>query len=417
MELNRETYISALIDRKHNGLIKMITGVKQSGKTYLLFTLFKNHLLQQGVDSNHILEFFLKDRKSRKFRNPDTILDFIEDSIKDDKQYYVFLDEVQMLDEFEEVLNSLLHIRNLDVYVTGSNSKFLSKDIITEFRGRGDEIHVYPLTFREFIQAYDGDRYEAFKTYITFGGLPYVATTNTDTQRIEYLIRQFQTTYLKDIEERYQIEKVREMDDLIKVLASTIGALSNPTKIAATFKSELNSDISVPTIKQYITYLEECFLISEANRYDVKGRNYIGTPVKYYFEDVGLRNAKLGFRQIEETHLMENVIYNELRARGYLVDVGVVQSKELEAEDSYITKFLEVDFIAYKGDKKYYIQSAYRLPDAAKVKQEKNSLIHINDQFTKYIIVNDIIRTHRDDDGIIWMGLFDFLLNDECFID
>lgn len=412
MKISRDKYLNDLILRMNNGLIKVITGLRRSGKSYLLFEIFKNYLLEQNIDEKHIISISLEQRKNRQYRNPDTILNYIESSILDEEQYYVFLDEVQMLDDFEEVLNSLLGINNLDIYVTGSNSKFLSKDIITEFRGRGDEIHIFPLTFKEFMQVYEKDEYKGFSEYAMYGGLPLVATMKTDEQKIKYLENLFEETYLKDIKERYNIEKLQEMEDLIKVLASSVGSLSNPSRITDTFKSSIKSDISLNTIKNYIIYLEESFLIHEANRYDVKGRKYIGTPLKYYFEDVGLRNAKLGFRQLEETHLMENIIYNELRARGFRVDVGMVEKKEKNEKGFYEKKRLEVDFIANKGNNKYYIQSAYSLPTTEKVKQEKKSLVNINDSFKKIIIVKDIIKLQRDEDGIVTISLFDFLMDE-----
>lgn len=412
MKISRDKYLNDLIVRMHNGLIKVITGLRRSGKSYLLFEIFKSYLLENNISESHIIEISLDQRKNKQYRNPDTILDFIESSIFDDDTYYVFLDEVQMLEDFEEVLNSLLHIKNVDIYVTGSNSRFLSKDIITEFRGRGDEIHIYPLTFKEFMQVYDGDKYEGLSEYMIYGGLPLVATMKNDEQKVKYLENLFEETYLKDIKERYKIEKAQEMDDLIKVLASSVGSLSNPSKIADTFKSSLKSDISMNTIKNYITYLEESFLINEANRYDVKGRKYIGTPLKYYFEDIGLRNAKLEFRQIEETHLMENIIYNELRARGFQVDVGMVEIKEKNKDGGFEKKRLEVDFIANKGSKKYYIQSAYSLATEKKIKQEKNSLLNINDSFKKIIIVKDVIKPQRDESGIVSISLYDFLLDE-----
>lgn len=412
MKISRDKYLNDLIVRMHNGLIKVITGLRRSGKSYLLFEIFKSYLLENNISESHIIEISLDQRKNKKYRDPDTILDFIESSILDDDTYYVFLDEVQMLEDFEEVLNSLLHIKNVDIYVTGSNSRFLSKDIITEFRGRGDEIHIYPLSFKEFMQVYDGDKYEGLSEYTVYGGLPLVATMKSDEQKVKYLENLFEETYLKDIKERYNIEKLQEMDDLIKVLASSVGSLSNPSKIADTFKSSLKSDISMNTIKSYITYLKECFLINEANRYDVKGRKYIGTPLKYYFEDIGLRNAKLEFRQIEETHLMENIVYNELRARGFQVDVGMVETKEKNKDGNFEKKRLEVDFIANKGSKKYYIQSAYSLATEKKIKQEKNSLLNINDSFKKIIIVKDVIKPQRDESGIVSISLYDFLLDE-----
>ncbi len=412
MKISRDKYLNDLIVRMHNGLIKVITGLRRSGKSYLLFELFKSYLLENDISEDHIIEISLDQRKNKQYRDPDTILDFIEESIVDNDNYYIFLDEVQMLNDFEEVLNSLLHIKNADIYVTGSNSKFLSKDIITEFRGRGDEIHIYPLTFKEFMQVYDGDKYEGLSEYMIYGGLPLVATMKNDEQKVKYLENLFEETYLKDIKERYKIEKAQEMDDLIKVLASSVGSLSNPSKIADTFKSSLKSDISMNTIKSYITYLKECFLINEANRYDVKGRKYIGTPLKYYFEDIGLRNAKLEFRQIEETHLMENIVYNELRARGFQVDVGMVETKEKNKDGNFEKKRLEVDFIANKGSHKYYIQSAYSLATEKKIKQEKNSLLNINDSFKKIIIVKDVIKPQRDENGIVSISLYDFLLDE-----
>ena len=413
MRISRDKYLNDLIVRMHNGLIKVVTGLRRSGKSYLLFEIFKSYLLENNISEDHIIEISLDQRKNKQYRDPDTILDFIEKSIMGEDMYYIFLDEVQMLDDFEEVLNSLMHIKNADIYVTGSNSKFLSKDIITEFRGRGDEIHIFPLTFKEFMQVYDGDKYEGLSEYMVYGGLPLVATMKTDDQKIKYLENLFEETYLKDIKERYKIEKVQEMDDLIKVLASSVGSLSNPSRIADTFKSSLKSDVSMNTIKSYITYLEESFLINEANRYDVKGRKYIGTPLKYYFEDIGLRNAKLEFRQIEETHLMENIVYNELRTRGFGVDVGMVETKEKNKSGGFEKKRLEVDFIASKGSHKYYIQSAYSLATDAKVKQEKNSLLNINDSFKKIIIVKDLIKPQRDESGIVSISLYDFLLDED----
>ena len=412
MKINRDKYLKDLICRRHNGLIKVITGLRRSGKSYLLFEIYKSYLLEIGVKKECIIEIPLDIRENRKYRDPDVILEHIRACIVSDDQYYLFLDEVQMVKDFEEVLSSLLHIKNIDIYVTGSNSKFLSKDIITEFRGRGDEVYVFPLTFKEFMQTYEGNEYNGFAEYITYGGLPYIATVKNDEQKIQYLKTLFEETYIKDIKERYRIEKVQEMDDLIKVLASAVGSLSNPSKIVATFKSSINSNVNMNTIKNYITYLEDSFLISEANRYDVKGRKYIGTPLKYYFEDIGLRNAKIGFRQIEETHLMENVIYNELRARGFQVDVGAVYVKEKNANEIFEKKQLEVDFIANKGNNKYYIQSALTIALPEKMEQEKKSLLNIRDSFKKIIIVKDIIKPQRDENGISTISVFDFLLNE-----
>ncbi|MBQ7501999.1 ATP-binding protein [bacterium] len=411
MVIKRESYLNALKIRMHNGMIKVVTGIRRSGKSYLIFNIFKNYLLENGTDKAHIIEVQLDLRQNRKYRNPDVILEYIESLIIDNQQYYILLDEVQMLDEFEEVLNSLLHIQNADIYVTGSNSKFLSKDIITEFRGRGDEIHIYPLSFGEFMSAYDGDRYQGWSEYVVYGGLPLILSMKTEEQKVQYLTTLFTETYIKDIVERNRIEKIQELNDLINVLASSIGSLSNPSKIEATFKSVIKSDISLNTIRQYIEYLKNAFVISEAVRYDVKGRKYIGTPVKYYFEDVGLRNARLGFRQIEETHLMENIIYNELKMRGFSVDVGVVQKRVRSADGTVPNKQLEIDFVANRGSRRCYVQSALSLPDAEKTEQEKKPLKSVKDSFKKIIVVKDVINVRHDENGITIMSIYDFLLN------
>lgn len=412
VNIARDKYLRDLINRMNNGMIKVVTGIRRSGKSYLLFKLFYEYLLSQGVLESHIIKIELDQRKNRIYRDPDVILDYIETLIKDDKQYYILLDEVQMLNDFEEVLNSLLHISNVDIYVTGSNSKFLSKDAITEFRGRGDEIHVFPLTFKEFMQVYDKDMYRGFADYIVYGGLPLISTTKTETQKVNYLTNLFNETYLKDIIERNHVEKIQELENLINVLASAIGSLTNPPKIQATFKSSIGSAISINTIRQYIEYLEDAFIISKAQRYNVKGRKYIGTPLKYYFEDIGLRNARLGFRQVEETHLMENIIYNELRYRGYSVDVGVVEKREMSENGKQIRKALEIDFVANLGSQRYYIQSALSMPTPEKQIQEKTSLINVADSFKKIIIVKDIVNVKRDENGIVTMSIYDFLLKE-----
>lgn len=412
MDIKRDKYLNDLINRMHNGMIKVVTGIRRCGKSYLLFNIFKNYLLEQGVTASHIITIELDQRKNKKYRDPDTILDYIESLIEDDEQYYIMLDEVQMLQEFEEVLNSLLHIRNADIYVTGSNSKFLSKDVITEFRGRGDEIHIYPLTFKEFMEAYDGDMYRGWAEYVVYGGLPLTVTMKTEEQKISYLTNLFKETYLKDIIERHHIEKTQELEDLVNILASAIGSLTNPPKIEATFKSAIQSTISLNTIRQYIEHLEDAFIINKANRYNVKGRKYIGTPLKYYFEDVGLRNARLGFRQVEETHLMENIIYNELRSRGYTVDVGVVEKRGTDENGKEYKNQLEIDFVANLGSKRYYIQSAFSMPTEEKRIQEKASLINVNDSFKKIIVVKDVVNVTRDEDGITTMSIYDFLLKE-----
>ena len=398
MEIKRDIYLQKLINRMHNGMIKVITGIRRSGKSYLVFTIFKNYLKSQGVMDDHIIAIELDMYENEKYRDPDTILGYIKSRLTDEGDYYIFLDEVQLLSKFESVLNSFLRMSNVDVYVTGSNSKFLSKDVITEFRGRGDEVHVYPVSFSEYMEVFGGDKYEGWSSYVSFGGLPLTITMTTDEQRMEYLTRLFEETYVKDIIERNHIEKVQEMNDLINVLASGIGSLTNASKIEATFKSVIKSDISLNTIRAYIEH--------------VKGRKYIGTPLKYYFEDVGLRNARLGFRQVEETHLMENIIYNELRVRGYQVDVGVVVKRCRTEKGVQEKKQLEIDFVANLGSKRYYIQSAFSLPDAEKRAQEKASLINVGDSFNKIVIVKDVVKPLHDDDGILTMSIYDFLLDE-----
>lgn len=411
MEFKRQKYMDALVERMHNGMIKVVTGIRRSGKSYLLFNLFVRYLMQQGTAMDHILTMQLDRWDMRRYRDPDMLLSWIHERMTDEGDYYILLDEVQFLDHFEEVLNSLLYESHVDVYVTGSHSKFLSNDILTAFRGRGDEIHVYPLTFSEFMEQYDGDMYHGWADYATYGGLPQVASMKTEPQKITYLQSLFKETYLKDILERHKLKYPEGMEDLVNVLASSIGTLMNPTKILATFQSRFHSKLSLNTIRQYIDFLEEAFLIQKAVRYDVKGRKYIDTPVKYYFEDVGLRNARLDFRQVEETHLMENIIYNELRCRGYLVDVGVVNRRILDEESGrMLSRQLEVDFIASLGNKRYYIQSAFRLPDEEKLRQEKASLLALSDGFKKIILVKDVMRPRRGDDGILIMSVFDFLL-------
>ena len=406
MEIKRDIYLQKLINRMHNGMIKVITGIRRVGKSYLLFTLFRNYLKSQGVAADHIIAIELDTLENERYRNPYTLLEYVKSQMIDDGEYYIFLDEVQLLPSFESVLNSFLYMQNVDVYVTGSNSKFLSKDVITEFRGRGDEVHVYPVSFREYMEVFDGDKYEGWSSYVTFGGLPLTVTMATDEQRMAYLTGLFEETYIKDIIERNHIEKVQEINDLINILASGIGSLTNASKIEATFRSVIHSDISLNTIRTYIDHLKDAFIVNEVNRYDVKGRKYIGTPLKYYFEDVGLRNARLGFRKVEETHLMENIIYNELRVRGYRVDVGVVVKRSRTAEGVQEKKQLEIDFVANMGSKRYYIQSAFSLPEAEKRAQEKASLINVNDSFKKIIIVKDVVKPLYDDDGILTMSIF-----------
>ena len=416
MEIQREHYLQALRSRMHNGMIKIITGIRRSGKSYLLFQLFRNELLRNGTPKDHIICLSMEGLENKAYRDPYVTYDTIKKQIKDDGDYYILLDEVQMMDQFEEVLNSMLHMENVDTYVTGSNSKFLSKDVITEFRGRGDEVHVFPLTFEEFMQVYDGDVYHGWKEYFTYGGLPRTVTLDTPAQKVNYLTRLFRETYLRDIIERNHIEKTEELDELLQVVASSIGSLSNPSKISATFQSNTKSSISINTIHQYLEYFEDAFLIEHVRRYDIKGRKYIGSPLKYYFEDVGLRNACLGFRQLEETHLMENLLYNELRYRGYSVDVGTVKKQVKKADGRLTTGTLEVDFVANLGSRRLYIQSALALPDDEKREQEKASLLAFKDAFPKLILVRDIVPNYHDDDGILTMNLFDFLLHRQNII-
>jgi predicted AAA+ superfamily ATPase len=412
MEIKRDKYLQKLINRMDNGMIKVITGIRRIGKSYLVFNLFKNYLLNQSIDEKHIISIELDVFENKKYRNPQTIMQYIKSLIIDDEKYFILIDEVQMLNDFEEVLNSLLHKDNLDIYITGSNSKFLSTDILTKFRGRGDEIHVFPISFKEFMSIYEGDKYEGWAEYVTYGGLPLTIFMKTEEQKINYLNRLFEETYIKDVVDRNGLEKTQELNDLINVLASCIGTLSNPNKIAKTFQSSIKSKISVNTIRKYIEYLKDAFIINEANRFDVKGRKYIGAQLKYYFEDVGLRNARLGFRQVEETHIMENIVYNELRLRGYQVDVGIVTKRRMTDDGHFEKKQLEVDFVANLGRKRYYIQSALSLPTEEKIEQENASLLNINDSFKKIIITKDIIKTRSDENGITTISLYNFLLND-----
>lgn len=422
MRISRDRYLDKLIARMGNGMIKVVTGARRCGKTFLLFELFEDYLRSQGVDDIHIVEVVLDDMAYADMRDPERLYAYVKSRITNPTdRYYVLLDEVQYAISNEEmhgdepprlygVLNGLLRMRNVDVYVTGSNSRMLSTDVMTEFRGRGDEIRVRPLSFAEFMQAYDGDAQHGWAEYVMFGGMPLTLSMRTDEQKTRYLESLFSETYLKDIVARNGLRKSQELDDLTDVLASSIGALTNPSKIRATFDSVLHSSISVNTITQYIGYLEEAFIIEEARRYDVKGRKYIGSPKKYYFEDMGLRNARLGFRQVEQTHIMENIVYNELRTRGYNVDVGVVEQRSRHDGEQY-RKQLEVDFVANLGSQRYYIQSAYQLPTEEKITQEKASLLGIDDSFKKIILVRDVVKPARDDRGILTMSVYDFLLD------
>lgn len=412
MEIKRDLYLEQLIRKQHNGLIKVVTGVRRCGKSYLLFNIFHTYLIEQGIGKDHIIEIALDDRRNRSLRDPDEILRFIDAKILDNTFYYIILDEIQLLPEFEDVLNSLLHIKNVDIYVTGSNSKFLSTDVITEFRGRGDEIRIYPLNFREFVSVYDGTEDEAWDDYFIYGGLPLVLSMKTVSDKAAYLSSLFQKVYISDIVERNKIRNAEEMDELVDILASAIGSLTNHAKLARTMQGVKKKSITDKTLKKYIDYLIDAFLISKAKRFDIKGKRYIGAPSKYYFEDIGLRNARLNFRQLEETHLMENIIYNELRVRGYLVDVGIVDLIETDKAGNRKRKQVEVDFIATKGSEKYYIQSAFALSSPEKIEQEQRSLLHIPDSFRKIVVVAENIKVRRNEKGITTMGLRTFLLDE-----
>lgn len=411
MEIRRDIYLNKLISKKHNGLIKVVTGMRRCGKSYLLFNLFKDYLVNEGVNENHIIEIAFDSFENRKYRDPEVLFPYLMEKIADKEMYYVLLDEVQMLDDFESVLNSLGRKKNVDVYVTGSNAKFLSKDIITEFRGRGDEVHMYPLTYSEFMSVYDGDKQEGWRDYVLFGGIPLVLGFETADQKSDFLKSLFEETYISDITGRNNIRNKAELEELLNILSSAIGSLTNPSKLSATFKSVKNKTISKETIIKYIDYLKDSFLIDSAIRYDIKGKKYINTPSKYYFTDLGLRNARLNFRQVEETHAMENIIFNELKVRGYNVDVGVVVMNEVDKNGKKIRKQLEVDFVCNKGSKRFYIQSAYALPDKEKMEQEQRSLVNTGDGFKKIIITKDAVAPLYNDEGILVMSVYDFLLN------
>lgn len=412
MKIQRQNYLNKLISKKGNGLIKVVTGVRRCGKSYLLFNLFHEHLLDEGIDEQHIIEIALDDRRNIELRNPDNMLKFVDSRIKDNQMYYIILDEVQLLDEFEDVLNSFLHIRNADVYVTGSNSKFLSSDVITEFRGRGDEIRIYPLSFAEYMSVYDGTVDEGWDDYFNYGGLPLVLSCPTPEEKSEYLISQFKKVYISDLIERHTIRNEEEFDELLDILASSVGSLTNPLKLSNTFKSVKGKTISDKTLKKYLDYLIDAFLVSKAKRYDIKGKKYINSPSKYYFEDIGLRNARLEFRQTEENHIMENIIYNELRIRGFRVDVGLVEHYSKDENKKSVKKQLEVDFVATKGSRKYYIQSAFAMSNPEKIEQEQRSLLSIPDSFKKIIVVRDNIKVRRNEQGIATIGICNFLLDE-----
>lgn len=412
MIIKRDFYLSKLIQHKKNGLVKIITGIRRCGKSYLLFKLFRDHLLESGIKEDHIISVALDDFGNRKLQNPDELYNYVKSQIIDGEDYFILLDEIQLVPEFESVINGFMHIDNTDIYVTGSNSKFLSSDIITEFRGRGDEIRVYPLNFSEFYSVYGGDFDNAWIMYCNYGGMPLCLSMETLADKAKYLTGLFDTTYLADIINRNNLRGNEEINELTDVLASSIGSLTNPLKIANTFASSKNVKLSANTISNYLNYLQDAFLVEKAVRYDIKGKKYINTPAKYYFVDMGLRNARLSFRQQEYTHIMENVIYNELRLRGYSVDVGVVENVGKE-EGFSVRKSFEVDFVVNLGNRRYYIQSAYNIPTEEKMAQEQASLLSINDAFRKIIIVNQPIMSGYNEQGILMLSLQDFLMNPE----
>ena len=409
--IKRDFYLNQIIDRKHNGLIKIISGIRRCGKSFLLFELFKQHLLDNGVKESHIIATALDGYKQEQYQNPDVYYEYITSQIKDEDMYYILLDEVQLMDKFESVLNGLMRIKNLDIYVTGSNSKFLSSDVVTEFRGRGDEIKVYPLSFSEFYSTKETDFETAWNEYLTFGGMPLILSYNKTEDKVKYLQNLFKETYLKDIIERNKIKNTEELEELFKIVASGIGCLTNPKRLENSFQSLKHVNLSAPAIKQYLDYLENAFIINKVIRYDIKGKKYINTPYKYYFTDTGLRNACLSFRQNEETHLMENVIYNELHRRGFSIDVGNVEIIDKASDNTYVRKNTEVDFVANLGSKRYYIQSALEMPTEEKKAQEEKSLLGIKDAFKKIVIVKNSITPYQDENGITIIGLKDFLLN------
>lgn len=410
MEIKRTYYLEQIHLRENNGFIKVITGVRRCGKSYLLFKLFRNELLERGTAEDHIISIALDNIENRCLREPVALYRHIKELIRENSLYYIMLDEIQFVPDFTEVLNSLLQLDQVDVYVTGSNSRFLSSDILTEFRGRGDEIRVYPLSFAEYVTGYAGTEEDAFNDYMTFGGLPRILSLRTDGQKIKYLTDLFNETYLKDIIEHNKIHNTDELENLVNILASAIGSLTNPSRLENTFRSVVQSNTTDKTIRKYIDYLKDAFLIDIAARYDIKGKKYINSPMKIYFVDPGLRNARLGFRQIEETHLLENIIYLELKRRGYSVDVGLVEIRASDKSGHRIRKQLEVDFIAHQENNKYYIQSAFSLPDDMKKAQEERPLLNIGDSFKKIIVVGNHIRLKRDETGITTMGIRQFLL-------
>lgn len=416
MKIKRDYYLNKLIQHKKNGLVKIVTGVRRCGKSYLLFQLFRDHLLEGGIKDDHIISIALDDYGNRQLLDPDELYRYVKSRIADDEDHYILLDEIQLVKDFESVVNGFLHIPNADVYVTGSNSKFLSSDVVTEFRGRGDEIRIFPLNFSEFYPAYGGDFNDAWLMFCNYGGMPLCLSMQTQADKAKYLTNLFEATYLADIINRNKLRGNVEINELTDILASSIGSLTNPLKLSNTFASTKSVKLSANTISAYLGYLQDAFLIEKALRYDIKGKKYINTPAKYYFVDMGLRNARLAFRQQEYTHIMENVIYNELRSRGYSVDVGIVETVSKES-DAWVRKPLEVDFVVNLGNRRYYIQSAYDIPSEEKMQQEQASLLSINDAFRKIVIVNRPILSGYNEQGILMLSLSDFLLDPEKAID
>ena len=411
MVIQRDDYLNQLISKQGNGLIKVITGIRRCGKSYLLFHLFVSYLKKQGVKDDHILQMSVDTYENEIYQDPAVFYPYIRGKIKDDQRYYILLDEVQLLKDFEAVLNSFSRLPNVDLYVTGSNAKFLSHDVITEFRGRGDEIHMYPLTFKEYMSAYDGDQYSGWTNYALYGGLPLILSYPTPSEKIAFLKNIYTETYLRDILERNKIRNKAELEELLFILSSSIGSLTSPAKLSKSFQSIKNKTISVNTIKRYIDYFKDSFLVDSAIRYDIKGKKYIDTPSKYYFTDMGIRNAMLNFRQNEESHTMENIIFNELKSRGYAVDVGVVTWNAKNSSGANVRKQYEIDFVCNFGSKRYYIQSAFDVPNEQKKEQEQRSLLMIPDGFKKIIITKDALAPLYNEDGILSMNIFDFLLN------
>lgn len=410
--IERTKYLNELVSLRNNGMIKVVTGMRRCGKSYLLFEIFTSYLKDDGVQEDHIISIDLENFKNRAMRNPENLYAYVESRITDSEVYYILLDEIQMLGEFEDVLNGFLKMPNVDIYVTGSNAKFLSKDIVTEFRGRGFEVKMHPLSFSEYMSAYPGSVQAGFNEYMLYGGLPQILTYKNEEQKVRFLKSLFDETYIKDIKDRYNIKKDDDLEELVNIIASGIGALTNPNKLANTFNSIKKSPISYDTIKDYIEYLCDSFLIEKATRYDIKGKKYISTPFKYYFTDLGLRNARLNFRQSEKSHLMENLLYNELRIRGFNVDVGVVPVIMRDEEGRQLRSQLEVDFVCNLGSRRYYIQSAFRMETDEKIRQEKASLLKVDDSFKKIVVLGEETPVQRDDAGIITIGIYDFLLKE-----